>query len=126
MRRPSTKSNDSNYEKNICAYITKKTVQCFLSSTYRRKVQKLCTKYGCDYSEVVAYYSKRYKEVFGITHLTLLITPETEEEIEMKQAFTEFLRWFLRERYMLYLLKNGKMSEKEKYVEFKNKYLLFV
>lgn len=27
---------------------------------------------------------------------------------------------------MFYLLKFGKMSEKEKYIEFKNKYLLYI
>lgn len=44
----------------------------------------------------------------------------------MKKVFRIFLKWFLREKYMFYLLKYGKMSEKEKYVEFKNKYLLFI
>lgn len=72
------------------------------------------------------YYGKRYKEVFGITLLTLLISPQDESEVAMKEVFTVFLRWFLREKYMLYLMKNGKMSEKEKYVEFKNKYLLYI
>lgn len=72
------------------------------------------------------YYGARYKEVFGITHLTLLVTPESEEESGMKEAFLVYLRWFLREKYMLYLLKYGKMSDKDKYIEFKNKYLLFI
>ena len=44
----------------------------------------------------------------------------------MKKVFRLFLKWFLREKYMFYLLKYGKMSDKEKYVEFKNKYLLFI
>lgn len=74
----------------------------------------------------MGYYGQRYKEVFGITLLTLLISPQDEDEVTMKEVFTVFLRWFLREKYMLYLMKNGKMSEKEKYVEFKNKYLLYI
>jgi hypothetical protein len=44
----------------------------------------------------------------------------------MKLAFLAFFKWFLREKYMFYLLKFGKMSEKEKYIEFKNKYLLYI
>lgn len=44
----------------------------------------------------------------------------------MKKVFRIFLKWFLREKYMFYLLKYGKMSDKEKYVEFKNKYFLFI
>jgi hypothetical protein len=70
------------------------------------------------------YYRHRYREVFGITLLTKLISPEDESEVGMKQAFTVFLKWFLREKYMLYMMKNGKMSKMEKYIEFKNKYLL--
>lgn len=43
------KEKDSNYEKNICAYITKKAVQCLLSADYRTAVKKLCAKHGCDF-----------------------------------------------------------------------------
>jgi len=43
------KEKDSNYEKNICAYITKKSVQCLLSADYRKAVKKLCAKHGCDF-----------------------------------------------------------------------------
>ena len=43
------REKDSNYEKNICAYITKKAVQCLLSADYRTAVKKLCAKHGCDF-----------------------------------------------------------------------------
>lgn len=43
------REKDSNYEKNICAYITKKAVQCLLSADYRTTVKKTCTKHGCDF-----------------------------------------------------------------------------
>jgi len=44
----------------------------------------------------------------------------------MKRMFGLFLNWFLRNKYMFYMLKQGKMEEKEKYIEFKNKYLLYI
>jgi len=44
----------------------------------------------------------------------------------MKRMFGLFLNWFLRKNYMFYMLKQGKMEEKEKYIEFKNKYLLYI
>lgn len=50
------KEKDSNYEKNICAYITKKAVQCLLSADYRTAVKKLCTKHGCDFDQLQSYY----------------------------------------------------------------------
>jgi len=34
--------------------------------------------------------------------------------------------WFLRTKYIKYLLIFGKMAEKDIYVEFKNKYLLYI
>ena len=40
--------------------------------------------------------------------------------------FCAFLNWFLRNKYMCYMLRFGKMEEKEKYIEFKNKYMLYI
>ena len=45
-----------------------------------------------------------------------MITPENEEETNMKKMFCAFLNWFLRNKYMYYLLKFGKMEDKDKYV----------
>ena len=59
-----------NYEKNICAYITKKAVQCFVSKQYSGKIKKMCAKNSCDYSEVMNYYNEQYLKVFGITLLS--------------------------------------------------------
>ena len=50
------KEKDSNYEKNICAYITKKAVQCLLAADYRTAVKKLCAKHGCDFDYLQSYY----------------------------------------------------------------------
>ena len=69
------KNLDLNYEKNICAYITKKAVQCFVSKKYSGKVQKICQKYSCDFAQVMVYYNEQYLKVFGITLLSNLITP---------------------------------------------------
>ena len=66
------------------------------------------------------------KEVFGSNHLILLLTPETNEEVGMKRVFRVFMRWFLRERYMVYLIKKGRMGDKESYIDFKNKCLLYI
>ena len=72
------------------------------------------------------YYKNREKEVFGVGHLGLLLTPEREEEVSIKKVFFLFMRWFLRNKYMLYVVKNGKMEDKEAYIEFKNRYFLYI
>lgn len=44
----------------------------------------------------------------------------------MKKCFKEFFIWFLRHRYLRYLLSEGKMDKKEVYVDYKNKTLLYL
>ena len=40
-----------------------------------------------------------------------------------KRVFKKFYRWFLKERYLRYLLLEGKMKEKQAYIEYKNRNL---
>jgi hypothetical protein len=44
----------------------------------------------------------------------------------MKKVFKNFLNWFLRNKYVAYILKYGRMENKEKYIEFKNKFMLYL
>ena len=44
----------------------------------------------------------------------------------MKSVFGWFLGWYLRHKYMCYLLNEGKMNFKERYIEYKNKYILYL
>lgn len=36
------------------------------------------------------------------------------------------MRSFLRKNYLIYMLRSGKMENREKYIEYKNKYLLYI
>lgn len=42
----------------------------------------------------------------------------------MKKAFREFYEWFLKERYLRYLLNDGKMADRRAYIQYKNNVLL--
>jgi hypothetical protein len=42
----------------------------------------------------------------------------------MKEAFKEFFIWFLKERYLRYLILEGKMDQKQAYIEYKNTLLM--
>ena len=55
-----------------------------------------------------------------------MMTPQRREEVGVKKVFRAFLVWFLRKRYMSYLVKDGKMEEKDLYIAFKNKFFLYV
>ena len=42
----------------------------------------------------------------------------------MKAAFREFFLWFTKERYLRYLILEGKMEQKQAYIEYKNTVLM--
>jgi len=52
------------------------------------------------------------------------VTAKNEEEISMKAAFKEFFIWFLKERYLRYLILEGKMDQKKAYIDYKNTILM--
>ena len=66
-------------------------------------------KNGCEYNDAIHYYYNRMERVTGPSHIPDLLVGEGEEEMGIKKAFGEFLLWFLRERYLRYLLTEGKM-----------------
>ena len=70
------------------------------------------------------YYFKKIERVTGPSHIPGLLRPDSEEERGMKRAFGEFFDWFLRERYVRYLMVEGKMSRKLDYIRYKNKVLM--
>ena len=123
--RPKTTKEPDN-EKNRCAYITKKLVQFFISEKYKRLLKRLCQHYGCNYNAVHNYYKNCLHEQFGINHLISMLTPETEEEVLIKKIFRIFMKWFLKEKYLAYIMKHGKMGKKESYIDYKNKVLLYI
>ena len=113
-------------EKNRCAYITKKIVVFFVEAKFRNMVKKICQRLGCSYAEVRDFYKPQLKEQFGINHLNSLIAPNEQKEVKIKKVFRTFMKWFLREKYLVYLVKHGKMGDKESYIDYKNKTLLFM
>ena len=42
----------------------------------------------------------------------------------MNAAFKEFFIWFLKERYLRYLILEGKMDKKKAYIDYKNTILM--
>jgi hypothetical protein len=57
--------------------------------------------------------------VTGPSHLPELFNAQPDESpniVRCKKAFREFYRWFLKERYLRYLLLEGKMTNKQAYI----------
>lgn len=62
--------------------------------------------------------------MFGIGHLSTMLIPESKEEVKIKKVFYIFLNWFLRGKYLVYMVRNGKMEDKEIYIQYKNQFFL--
>ena len=78
-----------------------------MSKTYEREVMELIRKYRSNYGECKAYYLKKVEMVTGPSHLPELFNPsegDSEVIVSCKRVFKKFYRWFLKERYLRYLL----------------------
>ena len=107
-KKPKSKK-PCDYRKNICGYITKKIIREYLSPTYRSKVEDLCEKYGCSYQASKTYFLGRIERITGPSHVPSLFIAGEEHERPIKAAFKEFFIWFTKERYLRYLILEGKM-----------------
>jgi len=61
--------------------------------------------------------------VTGPSHMPDLFDPnpkDSESGASCKRVFKHFYRWFLKSRYLRYLLIEGKMANKQAYIEYKN------
>ena len=87
-------------------------------------MEDLCTSHDCDYQEAKVFYFKQIETVTGPSHLRRLFKPESLGDEGMKRAFTEFFEWFLKERYVRYLILEGKMERKLDYIRYKNRVLM--
>ena len=108
------------YKKNICGYITKRIIREFISDRYTLEVEQLCLQEQCDIDLLKAYFLSKLETITGPRHLEALLKPEDDSEIGIKKVFIQFFEWFLKERYVRYLLCDGKMTDKRAYVEYKN------
>ena len=83
---------------------------------------------GIPISSVIVkdYYQKKVEMVTGPSHLPELFNAHPQEPPHLapcKAAFRDFYHWFLKERYLRYLLLDGKMTNKMAYIEYKNTHL---
>lgn len=63
-----------------------------------------------------SYYLSQIERITGPSHIPGLLIPDKENEIAIKNVFRDFFEWFLKERYLRYLLIEGKMADKKAYI----------
>jgi hypothetical protein len=98
-----------------------------LSSRFKTLLKKKCEKINLSYEELKNLVEPILKEVvISLGDLKNMLTNGNENEQKLKKVFCWFLEWYLRNRYMHYLLNEGKMNHKERYIEYKNKYMLYL
>ena len=55
-----------------------------------------------------------------------MFLPKSEDERKFKKVFELFTEWFVRNKYIGYVVKDGRMKNKETYIDYKNKYVLYL
>jgi hypothetical protein len=51
---------------------------------------------------------------------------ESIKDISIRMIFLTFFQWFLRNRYIRYLIGDGKMTHKDKYINYKDREMMFL
>lgn len=120
------KQNAKNYDKNICRYLTRRTIRCFANFEYYEQVLKFCNGNRDLYSEATEFFTRRIELITGFRVLKeyLDVIGEPDPKIkQIKQVFKEFYKWFLKERIVRYIMK-GEMTDKLMYIKYKNEVML--
>lgn len=101
-------------------------IRSILSKKYNKKVVKKCEKYSINFDDLKKMIEPILKEVvISLGDLKTILNYDSDEySSKLKKFFLNFLIWYLRKEYMYYLLFEGKMNFKERYIEYKNKYVL--
>jgi len=70
---------------------------------------------------VVSYYNPPEEDKYlGIERLKIMLCPKNKSEVTLKMLFKKFMTWFLKNGgYMKYMLTEGKMKDKKKYIREK-------
>lgn len=82
---------------------------------------QICKKNGVDKSSFIRHLLQEKKNFTGPKALQLYI----EQENAFSATFREFMRWFLKEKYLRHCL-TGDMENKEAYIRYKNEVILVI
>jgi hypothetical protein len=107
--------------KNVCFNICQKTIKVIQKQTYSKKLAEICEYYGADEEEFIEHILNQKKHFTGPKALAMYV----ERENVFARVFREFMRWFLREKYLRHCL-NGDMKDKEAYIKYKNEVVLVI
>jgi hypothetical protein len=104
--------------KHYCAFITKRILREILNPLYARELAACLAGQGLTSPEALRPLLKGLETVTGPVRFLQLLR---EHDPAPGQAFLAFGRWYLQNRYIRHLLQEGRIEEREKYVQFKNR-----
>ncbi|KAL4512308.1 hypothetical protein ABPG72_005310 [Tetrahymena utriculariae] len=115
------------YDKNICRYIARQMMRCFISEEYKEIILKrFCYESEETYEKIVPFIRSSIPKISGHRAFKDLLAILKEEEEDVKQQkviFRKFAKWFLRERSLRYIML-GNSEDKTQYIRFKNQVML--
>jgi len=76
-------STAKNYDKNICRYLTRRTVRMFGHKDYEEVVMGMCGQDEDLYFDVTEYYARHIERISGFRVLKEYIVPTSEDDDKM-------------------------------------------
>ena len=107
--------------KNVCFNICQKTIKMIQKQVYATKLSDILEFYGAEEEAFISHILKEKKHFTGPKALQMYV----ESDTVFSRVFREFMRWFLREKYLRHCL-NGDMKDKEAYIRYKNEVVLVI
>ena len=93
--------------KNVCFNICQKTVKVIQKDSYGQKLSEFCAKHKVEKEEFVTHIMRQKKNFTGPKALQMYV----DEESSFSKVFRDFMRWFLKEKYLRHCL-TGEMDNK--------------
>ena len=122
QKRISKQSQNS--DKNICRYIARQCIRCFVDKMYEAEVLRFAAQDQALYGRARLFMLGQLELISGYRALVELLTvDESDPDADCVAVFRSFAKWFLKERSNRYIL-SGNMVNKKQYIRYKNSVML--
>ena len=91
------------HNKNVCFNICQKTVKVIKKNLYEERLKEICARVGLKIDDFKDKILRVKKNLTGFKALSQYLDTKSREV----EVFREFMKWFLREKYLRHALNEG-------------------
>ncbi len=97
-----------------------KTISVIKKGEFNEKLSEVCSEFKVDVEDFKVFILNEKTRFTGTKALEKFLARKNTNHF----VFSEFLSWFLREKYIRYAIKAGEMTNLAAYITFKNEVIL--